>query len=60
MKSQNSLDRALQQQGFKTENIHETAQIAWQEREREALTAICRELGIEAQHSQGIGQGNWY
>jgi len=60
MRIQNSLDRALQQQGFKTENIHETAQIAWQEREREALTAICRELGIEAQHSQGIGHGRKY
>ena len=27
MKIQNSLDRALQQQGFKSENIHQTAQI---------------------------------
>lgn len=57
---QNSLDRALQQQGFKSENIHQTAQIAWQEREREALTAICRELFIDAQHSQGIGKGRKY
>ena len=57
---QNSLDRALQQQGFKTENIHQTAQIAWQNSEREALTAICRELFIDAQHSQGIGKGREY
>lgn len=57
---QNSLDRALQQQGFKSENIHQTAQIAWQEREREALTAICREFLIDAQHSQGIGKGRKY
>ena len=60
MKLQNSLDRALRQQGFVTENIHKTAQIAWQEREREALTSICRELNIDAQHSQGIGQGREY
>lgn len=60
MKLQNSLDRALRQQGFTTENIHKTAQIAWQEREREALTSICRELNIDAQHSQGIGQGREY
>ena len=60
MRIQNSLDRALQQQGFKTENIHETAQIAWQERERETLTAICHELGIDAQHSQGIGHERKY
>ena len=60
MKLQNSLDRALREQGFMTENIHKTAQIAWQEREREALTSICRELNIDAQHSQGIGKGRKY
>ena len=57
---QNSLDRALQQQGFKTENIHQTAQIAWQDSEREELVAICRELLIDAQHNQGIGKGREY
>lgn len=60
MRIQNSYDRALKQQGFKTENIHQTAQIAWQEREREALTAICRDFFIDAQHSQGIGKGRKY
>lgn len=57
MQLQNSLDRALQQQGFKSENIHQTAQIAWQEREREAIASICRSLNIDAQHTQGIGKG---
>ena len=33
MRLQNSLDKALTQQGFKSENIHQTAQIAWQDRE---------------------------
>ena len=60
MKIQNSYDKALQQQGFKSENIHQTAQIAWQESEREALTAICRDFFIDAQHSQGIGKGRKY
>lgn len=60
MKIQNSYDKALQQQGFKSKNIHQTAQIAWQEREREALTAICRDFFIDAQHSQGIGKGRKY
>lgn len=60
MRLQNSLDRALQQQGFQSENIHKTAQIAWQDSEREALCAICRELGIDAQRNQGIGQGRDY
>ena len=60
MRIQNSLDRALQQQGFKSENIHKTAQIAWQDREREALCAICRELNIDVQRNQGIGKGRKY
>lgn len=57
MRLQNSLDRALQQQGFKTKNIHQTAQIAWQDSEREALCVICKELNIDAQRNQGIGEG---
>lgn len=56
MRLQNSLDRALQQQGFHSENIHQTAQIAWQDSEREALCAICRNLGIDAQSNQGISE----
>ena len=58
MKLQNSLDKALQQQGFKTESIHKTAQIAWQDSERKALIGICNELGIDVhQNSQGITKG---
>ncbi len=58
MKLQNSLDKALQQQGFKTENIHKTAQIAWQDSERKALINICNELGIDVhQNPQGITKG---
>lgn len=57
MSIQNSFDRALQQQGFHSENIHKTAQIEWQEREREVLASICRQLNIDAQHTQGITKG---
>lgn len=58
MRLQNSLDKALQQQGFKTENIHKTAQIAWQNSERKALVDICNELGIDVfQTTQGITKG---
>lgn len=60
MSIQNSLDRALQQQGFKSENIHQTAQIEWQDSEREALCIICRELNIDVQRNQGIGKGREY
>lgn len=56
MKVQNSLVKALEQQGFKFENVHQTAQIAWQERERAALTSLCCELGIDAKHNQGISE----
>lgn len=57
LRLQNSYDKALQQQGFKTENIHKTAQIAWQDREREALCSICRELNIDVQHNQKVSGG---
>ena len=57
MKLQNSLDRALRQQGFQSENIHQTAQIAWQEREREALCSICKDLGIDVRKAQGRSEG---
>lgn len=58
MKLQNSLDKALQQQGFMTENIHKTAQIAWQDSERKALIDICKELGIDVhKNPQGITKG---
>lgn len=55
MAIQNSYDRALQQQGFTSTNVHKTAQVAWEKREREALNDICNALEIDAQHSQGIG-----
>lgn len=54
LKLQNSYDKALQQQGFKSTDIHHTAQIAWQNSEREALNVICKDLGIDAQHNQGV------
>lgn len=60
MSLQNSLDRALQEQGFSTENIHNTAQIKWQDSEREALCGICRSLNIDVQRNQGIGEGREY
>lgn len=58
MKLQNSLDKALQQQGFKTENIHKTAQIAWQDRERKdkAARAVNKALQKEQQAEQQLQQ----
>ena len=60
MSLQNSLVNALNQQGFEFQNVHNTAQVAWQHSEREALRAICQKLNIDAQHNQGIGKGREY
>lgn len=58
MKIQNSLTRALANQGFKTQNLdgkQVTAQIQWEQAERDCMREICRELGIDL-HKQGIGR----
>ena len=47
LKCQASLVKALNQQGFKTTDIHHTAQINWQKNERKALEEICRAHGLE-------------
>lgn len=58
MRLQNSLDRALEQQGFHSKCRKQTAQIEWQDRERKALIDICNELGIDVfQTPQGITKG---
>ena len=49
MKTQNALVKALEEMGFKTQNIHNTAQIQWQNRERETLGELCRERGWEVE-----------
>lgn len=58
MKIQNSLTRALANQGFKTQNLEGkqvTAQIQWEQSERDCMREICRELGIDL-HKQGVGR----
>ncbi len=48
MKTRNSLTKAFQQMGFaKAVSRKQNETIAWQEREREYLTELCREQGIE-------------
>lgn len=50
MKIQNSLARALEQQGIESgTSIHETSQILWQKRENQVLQNLCEERGIEVQ-----------
>lgn len=57
MSIQNSLDKALQQQGLQSLNINQTAQMAWQTQERNALMSICQELNIDVQLNQERTQG---
>lgn len=47
---QNALNKALEQQGFKSKDIHHTAQIMWQRRENDYLETLCRDVGIEVEH----------
>jgi len=48
MKTRNSLTKAFQQMGFaKAVSRKKNETVAWQEREREYLTDLCREHGIE-------------
>lgn len=47
MSLQNSLDRALQEQGLHSDSIKVTAQIAWQDKERDALKEICNKHEID-------------
>ena len=48
MKIRNSLTKAFQQMGFaKAVSRKQNETVAWQEREREYLTELCREQGIE-------------
>lgn len=57
MSIQNSLDKALRQQGLKSININQTAQMAWQTQERNALMSICQELNIAVQLNQERTKG---
>lgn len=57
MSVQNSLDKALKQQGLQSFNINQTAQMAWQTQERSALMSICQELNIDVQLNQERTKG---
>lgn len=60
MKTQNSLTKALQQQGFNGKGANNTEQMQWQNSERKALEKICRELGIDARANQGLCKTKYY
>ena len=58
MKTRNSLTKAFQQMGFaKAVSKKQNETVAWQEREREYLTGLCRERGIEIE-TLGVQRDN--
>lgn len=60
MKTQNSLTKALQQQGIKGTAITDTEQMQWQNSERLALEKICVSMGIDAKANQGLCKTKYF
>lgn len=52
MSLQNGLERALNQMGYETKNIKMTAQMQWQQAQRDYLKELCLERGIEVLQPQ--------
>jgi hypothetical protein len=57
MAIQNSFEKALNEQGFKSENANKTAQMKWEQNERKVLENICTKLGIDAKANQDKTKG---
>lgn len=55
MKMQNSLNQSLKSMGYISHGAKNTAQMAWEQSERERMRSICAEMGISL-HKQGIGK----
>lgn len=54
MKLQNSFVKALDQQGYVGKQASKTAQMEWQQSEREYLEQLCVQRGIVAKANQGL------
>lgn len=50
---QSSLSRALEQQGFKSQGINNTAQMQWEARENQFLATLCTHAGFEVVRGKG-------
>ena len=53
MATQSSLTRALEQQGFVSQGINNTAQIQWEARENQFLASLCAHAGFEVVRGKG-------
>ena len=50
---QSSLTKALEQQGFQSQGINNTAQMQWEARENQFLASLCVHAGFEVVHGKG-------
>lgn len=55
MHQQNSLTGALKAQGYVTHGTTDTAQMQWEQSERNRMRDICKHMGIDL-HDQGVGR----
>lgn len=53
MAMQSSLSRALEQQGFISQGLNNTAQMQWEARENQFLSTLCAHAGYEVVHGKG-------
>lgn len=53
MVTQSSLSRALEQQGFQSQGVNNTAQMQWEARENQFLSTLCAHAGYEVIHGKG-------
>lgn len=52
MSRQNALVKALNQMGYETHGIHDTAQIQWEKAQNAELERLCNEHGLEITHPE--------
>lgn len=53
MATQSSLSRALEQQGFQSQGLNNTAQMQWEARENQFLATLCTQAGFEVVRGKG-------
>lgn len=53
MSMQSSLSRALEQQGFESQGLNNTAQMQWESRENQFLATLCTHAGFEVIRGNG-------
>ena len=53
MATQSSLSKALEQQGFQSQGINNTAQMQWEARENQFLATLCAHAGLEVVRGKG-------